>query len=474
VPVPGGNPSVAGTVACSIHIRRRPVNSAIVRALIALFLSILLSYGCGKKNGDGGAADSTATDSTSLAAAPGSMEGDAENFGQSESAGAPGDTAAAKPRRERAVNVNASRAVRGDLVRPVVAEGYIRARHSAEIHAEVAGKLTRILAEEGKMVRRGQMIVQLDDREYELAAEEARARYLQALSLLTIEDADVDSALVESAQTVRDEFADLERLERSGKISREERLAREIAMDIQALKAGRFRGEIAAARSGVSVARADLERARLNLERTEIRAPFDGVISGLILSAGQQIMLNQTICTLVDNVNIEADVGVLEADVGKIAPGGKAILAVPALSDTFAVTVDVVSPQFDRATRTCQVLLRVTNEDGRLRPGMFARSLISGERFADRLLVPREAILTRDDRPLLFMVDGDRAKWLYVELGESNDHLVEIKSVLQGGTLDPGDRVIVSDHLTLAHDAKVKVRKTLPLTDPWLQSAQGE
>jgi RND family efflux transporter MFP subunit len=318
------------------------------------------------------------------------------------------------------------------------------------------------------------MIVKLDDREFEMAAEEARARYLQALSLLTIEDADIDTALVTNARTLRDQLSDLEKLERSGKISREERLAREIALDVQALKDGKFRGEIAAARSGVSVARADLERARLNMERTEIRAPFDGILTGLTLSPGQQVMVNQTICTLVDNINIEADVGVLEADVGKIRPGGSALLAVPALGESFDVTVDVVSPQFDRETRTCQVLLRVKNEDGRLRPGMFARALIAGERFEDRLLVPREAVLMRDDRPLVFKVEGDRAKWLYVELGEGNDRLMEIKSVLQGGTLDPGERVIVSDHLTLAHDAMVKVRRTLPLNDPWLESADGE
>jgi RND family efflux transporter MFP subunit len=184
-------------------------------------------------------------------------------------------------------------------------------------------------------------------------------------------------------------------------------------------------------------------------------------------------MLNQSVCTLVDNVNIEAEVGVLEADVGKIAAGGAAILAVPALRDTFAVTVDVVSPQFDRETRTCEVLMRMKNEEGKLRPGMFARALIAGERFPDRLLVPREAILTRDGRPLVFKVEEGRAKWLYVELGANNDHMVEITSVLQGGTLEPGDRVIVSDHLTLAHDAKIKVRRTVALADPWIQSAQG-
>ena len=71
------------------------------------------------------------------------------------------------------------------------------------------------------------------------------------------------------------------------------------------------------------------------------------------------------------------------------------------MRDTLAVTVDVISPQFDRESRTCDVLLRLRNEEGKIRPGMFARAIIAGESFSDRLLVPKEAILTRDGRPLL-------------------------------------------------------------------------
>ncbi|HEX6789878.1 MAG TPA: efflux RND transporter periplasmic adaptor subunit [Candidatus Krumholzibacteria bacterium] len=437
------------------------MRSTAIRAAAVFIIAAFFCYGCGKKGDAKGAADSTATDSTRAAAS-------------SDSGATPTDSAsAAKPKKERSITVNASAAVRADLIKPVVAEGKIRARHSAEIHAEIAQRIVRVAAEEGQRIRRGQLIVKLDDREYEMAAEEARSTYLRSLSALTIEDADIDTAMVTQAKEMRDQLTDLERLEKAGKITREDRLAKEIALDVQALKEGKFRGEIAAARSGVAIARASLERARLNLERTEIRAPFDGVITGLTLSPGQQVMVNQAICTLVDNVNIEAEVGVLEADVGKIASGGAAILAVPALGDTFDVKVDVVSPQFNRETRTCQVLMRLKNDDGRLRPGMFTRALIAGERFPQRLLVPREAILTRDGRPLLFKVEDGRAKWLYVELGASNDYMVEIANVLQGGTLDPGDRVIVSDHLTLAHDAKIKVRKTVPPADPWLETAQA-
>jgi multidrug efflux pump subunit AcrA (membrane-fusion protein) len=83
------------------------------------------------------------------------------------------------------------------------------------------------------------------------------------------------------------------------------------------------------------------------------------------------------------------------------------------------------------------------------------------------LLVPQDAVLIRDDRPLVFKRDDDRAKWLYVDIGLQNDEWVEILSVHSGGSLAPGDEVVVSDHLTLAHEAKIKVRKRLPANDRW-------
>jgi RND family efflux transporter MFP subunit len=419
---------------------------------------LAFAAGCGS-----GGDETAGNDSTAVNVADGSMESEAENYGEQD---ADEDKDDKKPKREKATSVEASLALRADLVKPVVAEGTFRARHSAEIRAEIGGKVTRSSAQDGQAVKRGQLLAKIDDREYQVAEAEARADYLQALSLLAIEDDDLK--FKEMAETIRDEFADLERLERQGKISRQERYAREVELDVKALKEGKFRLEIAAARSGVSKARAALERARLNLEHTEIRAPFDGVITGFTLTVGQQLNVGEVICNIVDNVNIEAEVGVLEADLAHIEEGRPTLLVVPALGETLRVQVDVVSPQFDRESRTCQVLLRVKNEDGRLRPGMFVRALIAGETFDQRLLVPRAAILTRDGRPLLFKVEDNRAKWLYVQVGASNDNLIEIERVIQGGSLEPGDKVVVSNHLTLAHDASIRVTRTVPSGDPWV------
>jgi len=196
------------------------------------------------------------------------------------------------------------------------------------------------------------------------------------------------------------------------------------------------------------------------------------VVSGLEIDPGERVQVGAMLCTVVDNVDLEADIGVLESDLGALIQGRPALLTIPALKETFPATVDVISPRIDTTSRTCQVLLRIRSEDGRIKPGMFVRASIAGKIHEDKLLVPREAILSRDGRPMLFKVDDERARWVYVTLGVQNERAVEIERVSQGGPLDPGTQVIVDNHLTLTHDAKVKVRKTVALDDPWAAYAQ--
>ena len=112
--------------------------------------------------------------------------------------------------------------------------------------------------------------------------------------------------------------------------------------------------------------------------------------------------------------------------------------------------MDVISPMLDQATRTIEVLVRFENPEGRYRPGMFVRAQIAGWVYQDKLVAPKSALLIRDNRTLVFKKDGDRAKWLYVDTGLKNDDWVEIIAVHSGGRLAPGDKVVVSDHLTLA------------------------
>ena len=375
-----------------------------------------------------------------------------------------------KPRKEPTTSVTAAPVARGDLVIPVVAEGSIRARHATDIKFEIDGDLTHLWIREGQRVRKGQKLASLDDREYQLALEEANSRYLQAMGQLAVEEEGYNSEGAE--RVLSEQTSELARMEREGLITREQRLDRELELGMAAVRDGAYRRELIEVRSGLAAARADAARLQLNLERTVLHAPFSGVVTGLTLSPGERVQDGQTLCRLVDDVNVEAAVGVLESDLGALQVGRSAFLQVPALGETLPVKVDVISPDIDEESRTCSVLMRLRAERGRIKPGMFVRALIAGQTFPDRLLVPREAILTRDGRPMLFRVDGNRARWVYVQVGLRNEQLVEITRVDQGGPLEPGTLVVVDNHLTLTHDAKIKVKKTLETSDPWAAPAE--
>ena len=394
----------------------------------------------------------------------------------SEAAEAEQDDESKKPRRESTTTVTTALVVRRDLVLPVKAEGSVRARHASEIKFERAGRIDRVYAREGQRVGKGQVLVRLDDRELRLSLEEATARYLQGLGRLAVEE-DKDHESKGAERTLEEQRAELERRERAGEIRREERLDRELELGMAAVRDGAYRRELLEVRSGVAAARADAARLRIELERTEVRAPFAGVISGLELNQGENVQVGQAVCRLVDDVNVEAAVGVLESDLAVVAVGKPALLEVPALGQSIPLKVDVIDPEVAADSRTCRVLLRLRGDEQRVKPGMFVRAAIAGEVFADRLLVPRQAIVTRDGRPVLFKVEGDRALWVYVQLGRQNDQLVEIERIDQGGPLDPGTQVIVSNHLTMTHNAKIKVKETIEVPDLWgsaAASSEGE
>ncbi len=360
-----------------------------------------------------------------------------------------GETAK-KPKKEKSSSVVVAEVIRGDLVIPIMAEGVIRARSSVGIRSEISGRITAIHCEEGQRVRRGQLLISLDERDYSVALSEARSLYLQALSQVAVEE--------NLEELWEAEGADL---------NLTEVMSGDVREQIESLRRGEFRKELAASRTGLAAASAAEERARLNIERCGIRAPFDGVISELRLSKGEWVGANQDIFTITDTVDLEAEVNVLESDLGVLEVGRPVLIAVPALADTFSARVDIVNPILDTNSRSCRALLRINNESGRIKPGMFVRAAIAGQVLKDRLLVPREAVLTRDKRPLVFKVADGLSHWVYVELGERNESFVEIKRAVQGGTLDEGDPVVVSDNLTLTHGTKVKVKRTLKPNIPW-------
>jgi multidrug efflux pump subunit AcrA (membrane-fusion protein) len=111
-----------------------------------------------------------------------------------------------------------------------------------------------------------------------------------------------------------------------------------------------------------------------------------------------------------------------------------------------------LSPEIDREKKTGTVFIHFINP-GDVRAGLNAEADIEYAIVKNVLKIPRQSMLVRSNRTLVFTVEKDIALWKYLEAGASNDEEIEVKS----GELAAGDRVVIEGQLTLAHQAKVKI-----------------
>jgi len=299
----------------------------------------------------------------------------------------------------------------GPFVELVRATGRAEADRRAELALAVSGTVLEVFVREGDRVRAGDPLIRLDPRPFGIARDEARARLAKAES---------DFGL--------------------------------IGLTDSTLTAERLR--LIEDRTGVTEARAGLARAELDLEQATLLAPFAGEIASVEAEIGERAPAERALVTLVASRPVRVRAEVLESDFGRLARGAQVTLRFPAFpGEAFTGTVDALDPDIDPDRGTGIAFVELPNEDGRIRPGMYADLTIAGSLHADRLQVPREAVLERDRRLLVFRATDGRAEWQYVETGLETRELVEITSGLA-----PGDTVLVDGHLTLAHAAPVRVK----------------
>lgn len=354
--------------------------------------------------------------------------------------------------------VKAVTAARADLVIRVKSPGEAYTDAKAVIKAEVSGIARSVLAEEGKHVREGEVLIVIDDEDYRLDLKSAEASKLNALSNMLIErqfEKSENAVNPEISEAIRQSVAGLEKAARdlaSGAISQIDFENVKDAHEILLIEAGMKKDDVRAAVKGVTQAEIDVTKARIKLEKTKIKAPFDGIVTGVKVFARENISPGE-VFTLVNISKIRVAAKVLESEIGRIRRGQSAEIAFTSYpGKVFPGTVQAVSPIVKAEDKTCDVYLLVDNPKEEIKPGMHAEVDIAAEVHRDRLLVPQDAVLLRNGRKLVFAVEDGLAKWKYVETGLENEQFVEI---LNG--IVEGEKVIVEGHLTLAHDAKVSI-----------------
>jgi RND family efflux transporter MFP subunit len=310
---------------------------------------------------------------------------------------------------------------RGDLILSVTTTAQISSESVVNLRAEAQGIVAEVPVLPGATVKKGTVILRLDPRPFDLAVEEAQAAVAEARLRL------LDNTVPDSIVT--------------GKPVTGERLRN------------------AEVRSGLDAAEVRLARAEFERERSVVRAPFDGVLDDLRIAEGERITAGQEIGKLVDLEHLRIDAAVLEHDLPLIRVGGAATVTTAASPDVpVRGRIAAVLPLVDSATRAGRALIRVPG-NGLLRPGMYADVRLEASRLPDRVIVPLSAVIERDGRPLVFVVRNGRAQWTYLTTGRSNGFEFEVLPDSSTGeiSVQPGDTVLVEGHLTLTHDAPVRV-----------------
>ena len=346
---------------------------------------------------------------------------DSTAVAQSGDTGAAGDSANTPAPPPIALPVTVEEARDGDLVLSIITSGQVRSERESRLKSEIAGTVQRVAVRPGQSVRRGQPLVILDS--------------LPASLALRQKQIEVDKAKLQFLDLwVPDSLS-------GNRNGAEER--RRVFMT----------------RSGLDAALIGLEQAKLDRERSTVVAPFDGVIDRVDVTEGERVTAGQAIATLVDMKNLRIEAAVLEHDIPVIKEGGVATVASSASPNVLGRgRIEAVLAIVDSNTHAGRAYVRLAG-NGVLRPGMSVDVRLEATRLPKQRLVPKSAVIERDGRPLVFVVKNGRAEWVYINRGRDNGVETQVlpDTLTNEIPVKPGDQVITRGHLTLSHQAQVRV-----------------
>ena len=320
-----------------------------------------------------------------------------------------------------AVSAVAPSAAGGSPETVLQATGYVTARRQATVSAQITGTLSEVLIEEGEHVEAGQVLARLEDTAQQAALAQARAQLAQARALVGQNEAQL-------AQAERDLVRQEDLIER--------KLVSEQALENARTQVDSLRAQLNSQRRTIDLAAAQLRSARVQLDYTTVRAPFAGVIIAKAAQVGEIVsplsagggFTRTGVGTIVDMDSLEIEVDVNESYINRVSPGAPAEAVLDAYQDwTIPARVIAIIPTADRGKATVKVRVGLEQKDPRILPDMGARVSFMEERSATPastappkgVLLPATAIVQRDARSVVFVIEGERAAARAVVPGQS-------------------------------------------------------
>lgn len=327
--------------------------------------------------------------------------------------------------------------VRQTVIAEVMGTGTLEARVSTLVSSKIAGRIERVLVDQGERVHAGQILVQLDDEELkqQVGIAEANREAAQAAAVRIKADKDRATAVFQQAQRHESRVRSL----REKQAAAQEDLDR-AAESLAVATADITRAEAAITEGGKSLIAAEktLEYHRARLADTVISAPFDGLIVVRHREAGSIAVPGSALLTLISTEVLWISAWVDETELSKLKidqPVRVIFRSQPERS--YSGQVARLGKQADRETREMIIDVRLKELPDTWAVGQRAEVFIETARQPDVLTLPTHSLVRRESVEGVFVADNGVARWRPLTLGLRGRESVEI---LRG--LDESDRVI--------------------------------
>jgi membrane fusion protein (multidrug efflux system) len=288
--------------------------------------------------------------------------------------------------------------------------GTLMANEEVELRPEVSGRVTGISFAEGSRVKKGDVLLRINDRELK-------------------------------AELKRKEFEEKEASDK------EDRMRRLVELK------GISQEEYDKAANALGMVRAEKEVIRSQLAKTEIVAPFDGMVGLRYVSEGSYVTSNMLVATMQDVDPIKVEFSVPEKYAKQISKGSEITVRVGDSEEEYQGSVYAVEAKIDPATRTMKARARIANPRGDLIPGSFAKVDITLEQLPDAIVIPAESIIPEMSGEKVFICVDGKARSVPVKTGIRTETGVQI---VEG--LNPQDTLVVTGLLQLTDDRAVQIK----------------
>ena len=298
----------------------------------------------------------------------------------------------------------------------ILSNGKLQAIKKAELKFKLSENLKQIYVHNNQPVKMNQKIAELDNTQQQINLQEAQNNLQEA-------EQDLQTKIIEYGYNYKDHST--------------------VPSDIY---------KVLKITSGYNKAKTQLLKAQTNYNYTILKSPINGIIANLTAKQNNYINTTDVFCTVIDNTIFETNFTVLENEVNKINEGDIVTITTFLDDKKYKGVISDINPQVDN-NGLVTIRANIKNIDGKLIEGMNTQVSINKPE-KNSIVIPKQAVVNRSNRKVVFTYKNNRAKWNYVKIIGENS---KFYSISEG--LNIGDSVIVEGNLNLAHDAKVSLIK---------------